>query len=155
MSVLSENILALRKRWANQTEFGERIGVTQSTIARWEKGADPKPEHLLVLADAAGVSIELFITTPLNSIPKRGARDPLPNDADFRQMVADALQEVPPGTPLAGYPPIVASSLRDRLVLLLKHGASQGSQAEKNVPDRAVQSRAPTKPPFVAGRRNR
>lgn len=129
MSILSENIKLLRSRFANQTEFGERIGVGQSTIVRWEKGADPKPENLLSLARAADVTIEQLITMPLTQIPPRRAGDTLPSEADFRQMIADALQEVPPGTPLSGYPPIVASSLRDRLALLLKHGASPDSSA--------------------------
>lgn len=127
MSVLSENIKALRLKFANQTEFGEKVGVGQSTVVRWEKGSNPMPENLLALAAVAEVTIEQLITTPLDRVPARHDSEDLPNEADFQQMISDALQEVPPGTPLSGYPPIVASSLRDRLALLLKHGGSPSS----------------------------
>ena len=144
MSILSENIHKLRGK-ETQPEFAEKVGVSQSTVVRWEKGADPKPDNLLALAKLAGASIEQIITIPLERIPKPADGQQLPSDADFRQWIADALQEVPPGTPLSGYPPIVASSLRDRLELLLKHGASQGSSDASIGPDAGAQSLAPTK----------
>lgn len=143
MSILADNIRKLRGK-VTQPEFAERVGVGQSTIVRWEKGADPKPENLLALAKIAGVSIEQIITTPLDRIPKREAGRFLPNDSEFQQWIAEALQEVPPGTPLAGYPPIVASSLRDRIELLLEHGAYQEPMDEPTVPGKGVQSPAPT-----------
>ena len=154
MSTLSENIRKMRGS-QTQPEFAERIGVGQSTVVRWEKGADPKPDNLLALARLAGASIEQIITTPLDKIPKRDDGDPLPSESDFQQMVAEALQEVPPGTPLAGYSPIVASSLRDRLALLLKHGGYQGSPGETIAPGKAAQSPAPTKERAGAGPRTR
>ena len=154
MSILSENIKSLRSKFANQTEFGEQIGVGQSTIVRWEKGADPKPDNLLSLARIADVTIEQLITMPLTQIPALRAGDGLPSEDDFRRMISDAMQEVPPGTPLSGYPPIVASSLRDRLALLLKHGASPDSSAEAIVPGTVVQSPAPTKAGGQGERRN-
>jgi transcriptional regulator with XRE-family HTH domain len=154
MSILSENITFLRGK-ATQAEFSERLGVGQSTVVRWEKGSNPQPDNLLALAKIARVSIEQLITTPLSMVPKMTDGDLLPSESDFQQMVSDALQEVPPGTPLSGYSPIVASSLRDRLVLLLKHGAYQGSSAASIDPGKASQSRAPTKARAEAGPRNR
>lgn len=154
MTVLSENIRALRRKFANQTEFGEKVGVGQSTIVRWEKGSDPKPENLLALASIADVTIEQLITTPLDALVAASDGEGLPNEADFQQMIADALQEVPPGTPLSGYPPIVASSLRDRLALLLKHGGQSGSSAAATVHGIGALSLAPTKGSEKAGPRN-
>ncbi|WIW89314.1 helix-turn-helix transcriptional regulator [Sphingobium sp. V4] len=154
MTVLSENIKALRRKFANQTEFGEKVGVGQSTVVRWEKGSDPKPENLLALASIADVTIEQLITTPLDALVAMGDKEGLPNEADFQQMIADALQEVPPGTPLSGYPPIVASSLRDRLALLLKHGGPSDSSAAATAPGIGALSLAPTKGGAKAGPRN-
>jgi transcriptional regulator with XRE-family HTH domain len=153
MTVLSENIKALRRQFANQTEFGEKVGVGQSTVVRWEKGADPKPENLLALAGIADVTIEQLITTPLDALAPVREGEGLPNEADFQQMIADALQEVPPGTPLSGYPPIVASSLRDRLALLLKHGGPSSISDATTAPDIAARSPAPTKGASKAGPR--
>lgn len=45
----------------NQTEFGERLGVTQGTVSRWEKGATPEPQHLSALADMAGMELRDFL----------------------------------------------------------------------------------------------
>jgi len=146
MSVLSDNISAMREWFSNQTEFGERVGVGQSTVVRWEKGAAPRPENLLALAKLADASIEQLITVPLAKIPKRTNGDRLPSESAMIEMVADALQEVPPGTPLSGYPPIVASSILDQLKLYLKHGGFQGGQDEATSLDIGAPPRAPTKP---------
>ena len=146
MSILSRNIRSLRLRFANQTEFGEKVGVGQSTIVRWESGSDPKPDKLLTLAKIAGVSIEQLITTPLDMIPARKPGDALPSEDDFARMIASAMQEVPPGSRLADYPPIVASNLRDQLELFLKHGGFRGSQGDAPAPAPSVQPHAPTKP---------
>lgn len=61
--VLAANIRTLRKRLdVNQTVFGEHIGVSQGTVARWEKGAEPKSEPLLKMANMAGRSVQSFTT---------------------------------------------------------------------------------------------
>lgn len=147
MSILSENIKAIRlsQSETGQTEFGEKVGASQSTVARWEKGSDPRPENLLALAKLADISVEQLITTPISMIPKRKDGDLLPNDSDFERIVSAALQEVPPGTPLSGYPRIVASSLRDHLTLLLKHGGYRDSSAASTAPDIGAPPPAPTK----------
>jgi len=67
------------------------------------------------------------------------------SDSDFERMIFAALQEVPPGTPLSGYPRIVASSLRDQLRLLLKHGGYRDSSDALSAPDTGVQPPAPTR----------
>lgn len=69
----------------------------------------------------------------------------LPNEADLEQMVALALQEVPAGSRLADYPPIVASSLRDQLRLYLKHGGFQSSSDVGTAPDTILPPSSPTR----------
>ena len=146
MSILSRNIRSLRLRFDNQTEFGERVGVGQSTITRWETGSNPKPEKLLTLAKIAGVSIEQLITIPLDMIPARKPGDALPSEDDFARMIASAMQEVPPGSRLADYPPIVASNLRDQLELFLKHGGFRDSQADAPAHGQGARPHDPTTP---------
>ena len=71
--VLAANILTLRKRRGqNQTEFGEDVGVSQGTVARWEAGSEPKSEPLLKMANMAGRTVQSF-TTELISDMELGA----------------------------------------------------------------------------------
>lgn len=48
----------------NQTELAERLGVTQASVSRWEKGSVPDGPRLAQLADLAGVSIKDLISDP-------------------------------------------------------------------------------------------
>jgi len=59
---MSSKIATFRriKGW-NQTEFGERLGVTQGTVSRWEKGAKPEPEMLVAIARELGLSVEQLV----------------------------------------------------------------------------------------------
>jgi transcriptional regulator with XRE-family HTH domain len=60
-TILAANIKALRLREGpNQTEFAERMGVSQGTVARWEAGAKPQYEHIVTMAGMAGVSVQDF-----------------------------------------------------------------------------------------------
>src|SRR3546814_17176013 len=70
--IIAANVKLLRQRHApNQTVFGEQIGVSQATVARWERGGDIKPESLARLAELAGCSASEFIT-PL--LPEQASR---------------------------------------------------------------------------------
>lgn len=52
--------LRLERGW-NQTDLAERLGVTQATVSRWEKGSVPEARHLSQLAELAGESVKTFI----------------------------------------------------------------------------------------------
>lgn len=70
--IIAANVKLLRQRHApNQTVFGEQIGVSQATVARWERGGDMKPESLARLAELAGCSASEFITQLL---PEQASR---------------------------------------------------------------------------------
>jgi transcriptional regulator with XRE-family HTH domain len=45
----------------NQAEFAKRMGVTQATVSRWERGAMPEPEKLAQLAELTGETIPTLI----------------------------------------------------------------------------------------------
>ncbi len=51
----------LDKHRLTQGELAERIGVNQSTVNRWTKGADVKPENLIALAAFAGQTVDDFL----------------------------------------------------------------------------------------------
>lgn len=59
---LGQRIKALRKHQnLTQQEFAARLGVTQPTVHRWEKGAfEPDTATLRLLADTAGISVSEF-----------------------------------------------------------------------------------------------
>lgn len=48
------------KGW-NQTELAERLGVTQGTVSRWEKGAQPEPDMLVAIARELGITVEELV----------------------------------------------------------------------------------------------
>src|SRR3546814_155055 len=75
--IIAANVKLLRQRHApNQTVFGEQIGVSQATVARWERGGDMKPESLARLAELAGCSASEFITQLLPEQASRVGRAP-------------------------------------------------------------------------------
>jgi len=61
-ATLSERIKQTRQSLGlDQGEFGALIGVSQSTVNRWEKGAQPRPEALRAIAAAANRSVDELI----------------------------------------------------------------------------------------------
>jgi transcriptional regulator with XRE-family HTH domain len=62
---LSDKIRNLRRSLGlNQTEMAERLGVTQASVSRWEKGSVPDGPRLSQLAELAGESVRDFISSP-------------------------------------------------------------------------------------------
>lgn len=61
---LATRIKAIRQTAGlNQTEFAERLGTAQSTVARWEKGAEPSGPMLHAIATVANTSVEQLLGT--------------------------------------------------------------------------------------------
>jgi transcriptional regulator with XRE-family HTH domain len=59
---LATKIALLRKRLGlTQPEFADRIGVSQGTVSRWEKGAAPSHQHLAELAKLSEMSLDEFL----------------------------------------------------------------------------------------------
>lgn len=50
----------------NQSGLAERLGVTQASVSRWEKGSLPDADKLAQLAEMAGESVKSFISGSLN-----------------------------------------------------------------------------------------
>jgi transcriptional regulator with XRE-family HTH domain len=80
--ILAENIRNLRLATGlNQTLFAEKLGVTQASVARWERGAEPKSEPLKALSDLAGVSVHEFTSTLIKPTAAGPARPLAPAQA--------------------------------------------------------------------------
>jgi len=61
--IIASNIRALRVAHdETQDEFAERVGVSQGTVARWERGSKPKYDAMNRLAELAGVTVQEFTT---------------------------------------------------------------------------------------------
>jgi SOS-response transcriptional repressor LexA len=59
---LAIKIATLRRTLGeNQTEFGERFGVSQGSVSRWEKGSIPDAPILAQLADLAKEDVRSFL----------------------------------------------------------------------------------------------
>ena len=58
--MLSETIKDIRRRnFLNQTQFANRIGVTQGTVSQWENGLTrPNSEQLRSISDAFNISVD-------------------------------------------------------------------------------------------------
>lgn len=72
--VLAANIKGLRIALGdNQAEFGDRLGVSQGTVARWEGGSEPKHDPLVRMADLAGRTVKEFTTQIISDLKPRAA----------------------------------------------------------------------------------
>jgi transcriptional regulator with XRE-family HTH domain len=54
----------------NQTELAERLGVTQASVSRWEKGSLPDAHRMAQLAEMAGESVGTFISGSISDPAK-------------------------------------------------------------------------------------
>lgn len=95
--ILAANIKSLRQQLdLTQDEFADLMESSQSTINRWEKGADPKHPALLKMAELAGCSIQEFTTRIVIGQPQKPLFDPsapvvmlpvqLPSEGDLTEM---------------------------------------------------------------------
>ena len=71
MSKLADKIRAIRQaQGMTQVEFAERLGTTQSTVTRWEKGSVPQGDMLQAIATLANTTVErLMGTDDLAAVP--------------------------------------------------------------------------------------
>lgn len=59
---LASKIRAIRKASGlNQTEFGEKVGASQSTVGRWERGSAPEADNLRAIADFANTTVDRLL----------------------------------------------------------------------------------------------
>lgn len=126
------------KEKLNQNELGERVGVAQATVQRWETGKrEPSFTDLEKLAKALKVTVsDLF-----------SDRNPLdvPTAKQLESMVQTAMQELPIGATLGDYPSAVASSLRAQLKRYRAAGGLLADQEREIAHGKVVQSPAPTR----------
>lgn len=63
MRVVAERIREIRtENKLSQTEFGEKLSVSQDTVSLWEKGKSvPTAEYLVAIAKTFNVSIDYIL----------------------------------------------------------------------------------------------
>jgi transcriptional regulator with XRE-family HTH domain len=81
---LASAIRAYRhSKGVTQTEFARRLGVTQQTVARWERGFPPREDLLIRIRAVIGEGledIELAEVVPLHAPKEEDLRGPLEDD---------------------------------------------------------------------------
>jgi len=136
----------IRKGFEQAIDASVAYGWNRNTYASNENGNAPFSfKSAQKYARAFGVRAEWLYSGSGAMVDEAADDDLLPSESDLEQMVALALQEVPAGSRLADYPPIVASSLRDQLRLYLKHGGFQGSSDAGTAPDTILPPSSPTR----------
>lgn len=125
------------RNW-NQAELGERVGVAQATIQRWETGKrEPKHADLEKLAEALEVSVSALFREPWEA--------PLPTREELARIIDAAMKELPFGVSYDDYPEAVSSGVYDRLALFQASGGFRARQAEETASDTVIRSAQPTK----------
>jgi transcriptional regulator with XRE-family HTH domain len=77
VSELAARVRALRKSLGlSQASFASRVGVDQSNVSRWERGAPPDDAHIVRLAELAGQHPAAF---RYGRLPETGSQAPPPN----------------------------------------------------------------------------
>jgi phage repressor protein C with HTH and peptisase S24 domain/predicted XRE-type DNA-binding protein len=71
MTILAENIAELLRLAKRQQDVADAVGLTQSSVSRLAKGAEPKPESLIAIARYAGVSVETLVEVPIGDWPRQ------------------------------------------------------------------------------------
>jgi len=73
--MLSDTIKDIRRRnFLNQTQFANKIGVTQGTVSQWENGLTrPNSDQLRSISEAFNVSIDDLLRGEAASFPPSGA----------------------------------------------------------------------------------
>jgi transcriptional regulator with XRE-family HTH domain len=121
---------------------------SKGMISQYESGKRrPRQSTLEAIAKALG-------RTPGELIDGSQDGGPTLSAADLEEMIALAMRELPVGATNEDYQRVVASSLHAQLEQLKAAGGFRSSQGEPTVPDKAAQSRAPTKKGERAGSRN-
>lgn len=115
--MLSETIREIRRRnFLNQSQFAQKIGVTQGTISQWENGLTrPNAEQLRSISQAFNISVDDLlrgenITEPSPGVPKTPEARSLAKGVDtMPPLQRKALMEMMAGL----YPGIFMKGIED------------------------------------------
>jgi len=84
--VLRDNLAVVLPTIGNDAELADRLGVSRSSVCRWRTGATaPREEHLVAIAELAGVSpgdLRYVDLRPRYGTPVTGSPSELPGAGD-------------------------------------------------------------------------
>lgn len=105
---LAERIKQIRvMHGLDQTQFGEKLQTSQSTVARWERGAQPKPEALRRIAELGATTVDELLGIPTGPVVEGYEVRWLPliglaPAGSWREAIAMPMGEVPVRADRAG-----------------------------------------------------
>lgn len=155
--ILAANVKTLRESLGlDQTNFADEMDVSQATVSRWERGAEPQAISLTKLAGMAGCSVGEFTTQLLTARPGVGVGEVsnkgwttlllpvgLPNEDELTGMFAGLLE------PLKNEKnwDVIARRLAQRLPVALAQSVSRFSalQGDRPEPIREAGASAPSR----------
>lgn len=90
--MLADTIKDIRRRnFLNQTQFANRIGVTQGTVSQWENGLTrPNADQLRSISNAFGISVDDLLHGDAEPDPRPGA----PKTPEARSL-ANGIDKMP------------------------------------------------------------
>jgi transcriptional regulator with XRE-family HTH domain len=143
-TILAANIKTLRiRRAATQVEFAEQLGVSQGTVARWEGGAKPEFEHIVKMADMAGITVQEFTGQIMTSAKRQFANAPagvlflpvqLPSEDTLTEMFEALLQTIPANSDLRANAQRLARLLPGALAQTVSHMQAESGSQDRDRP---------------------
>lgn len=96
VSVLGKSIRARRKPLMNQTVFGERMGITQSSVSQWERGeSTPDAKQLVKIAAVLRCSVEDLVVGVDDDYDRLRRTRPVTTGSEDRTLARKGGSDVP------------------------------------------------------------
>lgn len=144
-TILATNIKTLRLRErATQTDFAETLGVSQGTVARWESGSKPEVEHIVKMAEIAGVPVPQFTGQILPPERRQFVDAPagvlflpvqLPNEKTLTEMFEALLASMPANVDPDALAQKLAQLLPSALARTVSHQQGESGPRDRSGPE--------------------
>ncbi|HET6407155.1 MAG TPA: helix-turn-helix transcriptional regulator [Chthoniobacteraceae bacterium] len=134
------------RRYATAKEAAEAIGVKVPTYSQHENDTRNLGGIPRKAAERYANFFKVSLDWLMAGVGAEPELPPEPTEEDLKAMLSIAIHEVPANATIGDWPRLAAPVLHGLLARFRAGEISRPSEGEKIAPDRAVQSRAATKP---------